>query len=92
MGAQVVDGEVLNAAAAERLPLDDPQTKRVIARCTRESAALVKRVDVVHDDPRITELRPAQHHLQAVDERTVAAPVRGKGLLVASRLLLPSDR
>ena len=44
------------------------------------------RLDVVHDDPRVAELRAAQHRLQAVHQRGVAAPVLAEGLSLAGGL------
>ena len=41
-------------------------------------------VDVAHDDPRVTERRAAQHHLEPLDQRRVAAPVGAEGRRVVA--------
>ena len=43
-------------------------------------------LDILHHDRGITELGAAQHHLQPVQQRGVAAPVGGQRLLLARRL------
>ena len=43
-------------------------------------------LDVIHHDRGIAELGAAQHHLQPVEQRRIAAPVGGQGLLIAGRL------
>ncbi len=66
---QVVDREILGAAAPERRPAHHPQPERVVARRTRQPVTLVMRVDVVDHDRRVAELGAAQHRLQPLDQR-----------------------
>ncbi len=51
-----------------------------------ESMAAVVGLDVFHHDRGVTELGAAQHHLQPLQQRGVAAPVGGQRLLLARRL------
>ena len=81
---QVVDRYGLNTSAPERLPRDHSEAERVVARRPGQPAARVSRLDLVNDDARVAELGAFQHHLQAVDEGRVAAPVGHQCPLLAS--------
>ncbi len=59
------------------------------ARCAvrpGQPVALVMALTLVHDDAGAAQLRAAQHHLQPVHQRGVAAPVDAQGLLVPGGL------
>ena len=51
-----------------------------------QPVTLVVGLDIVHHDRRVAEFGAAQHDLQPVDERAVAAPVGAERLLVARGL------
>ena len=74
--AQVVHGDALARRRSELLPSRDPEPDWRVGWCTSEPAALVMGADLVDDDVRVAEPGAAEHHLKAVDQRLVAAPVR----------------
>ena len=66
---------LLRVADAELLPSRDPEPERRVGWCAGEPAALVVGGDLVDDDVLVAEPGAAEHHLEAVDQRLVAAPV-----------------
>ncbi len=73
--AQVVDAQILNAPAAERLPLHHSQSEGIVAWRARQSMARVRGLHLVDDDLVVAELGAEEHRLQSLDEHAVAAPV-----------------
>ncbi len=84
--AQNVDGQVLDSPAAQRGPAYHPQPQGVVVRRAREPVPLVVGLDIAHHDCGIAEFSAAQHHLQPIDQRAVAAPVGGQRPLVPGGL------
>ena len=73
--AQVIDRDRSSSAAAELVTVHYPQPERVVTRCAIEPRTVVLRLDLVNDDPFVSEPRAAEQRLQSVHQRSVAAPV-----------------
>ena len=84
--AQDVDGDGLAGADAELLAARHSQPERRVGGRAGQPAALVVGRDLADHDVRVPELGAAEHHLQGVDQRLVAAPVGAQGPPLAGGL------
>ena len=67
-------------AAAARQPVagEHPQAQRGAHRCSGQPRHRVRGLHLPHDDPGITQRRPAEHRVQRAQQPGVAAPVPGE--------------
>ena len=72
------DGEVALRSRGSPAARHHPQPQRGVDRRAAQPAAAVRGLDRVHRDPRVAQRGAAEHRVQRVEQRRVAAPVAGQ--------------